>query len=136
KVRLKIVVPYEFGKELSCFLKEKGILENQGIPLLIRYGLSMESKEEIEKLKLEIESKEIRQLWREYAIMKFQTYEFFMENKAMIMRLPNMLYENNSLKRRLKTKGLRNFIPKSEWENWSKLEIDNFYRKYVFTSRL
>jgi hypothetical protein len=136
KIRLKVVVPYKVGKELSCFLKEKGIFENQGISLLIRYGLSNESEEEIERLKNEMKSEEARHLWGEYATIKFKAYEYFMENKAMTMKLPNMLYENKVLKRRLKAKGLRNFIPKSEWDDWNELKIDNFYRKYIFTSRL
>jgi hypothetical protein len=136
KVHIKIAIPYETAKELSRFLKEKGILESQGIPLLIWYGLSNESEEEIERLKNEMKSEEARHLWGEYAIMKFQAYELFMENKAMVMRLPNMLYENKLLKRRLKGKGLQKFIPKSEWDNWNQLRIDSFYRKYVFASRL
>jgi hypothetical protein len=136
KVHLKVVIPYETAKELSHFLKEKGILESQGIPLLIQYGLSNESEEEIERLKNEMKSEEARRLWGEYAIMKFQAYELFTENKAMVMRLPNMLYENKLLKRRLKTKGLQKFIPKSEWDNWNQLSIDSFYRKYIFASRL
>jgi len=136
KVHIKIAIPYETAKELSRFLKEKGILESQGIPLLIWYGLSNESEEEIEMLKNEMKSEEARHLWGEYAIIKFQAYELFMENKAMVMRLPNILDENKSLKRRLKTKGFQKFIPKNEWDNWNKLRIDNFYRKYIFTSRL
>jgi hypothetical protein len=83
-----------------------------------------------------MKSEEARHLWGEYAIMKFQAYELFTENKAMVMRLPNMLYENKLLKRRLKTKGLQKFIPKSEWDNWNQLRIDSFYHKYVFASRL
>ncbi|MEM1563728.1 MAG: hypothetical protein QW161_03535 [Candidatus Bathyarchaeia archaeon] len=46
KVRLKIAIPYEIAEKLRQFLKEKGILESQGIPLLIHYGLSDESEEE------------------------------------------------------------------------------------------
>lgn len=138
KVHLRITVPYEIAAELSHFLKEKGILESQGIPLLIRYGLSNESKEEIERLKIEMKSEEARRLWGEYSVMKFKTYEYLMENKAMAMNLPNMLYENKLLKRRLKTKGLQKqkFTSKDKWDYWDESVIDRYYRKYVFANRL
>jgi len=135
KVHIKVAIPYEAAEKLSHFLKEKGIPESQGIPLLIQYGLSSESEEKLESLKNEMKSKAAQNLWGKYAVMKFRAYEYFMENKAMVMRLPNILNENKSLKRRLKTKGLRKLIPKDEWDNWNKLRIDNFYRKYIFTSR-
>jgi hypothetical protein len=132
KVHIKIVIPYETAKELSRFLKEKGILESQGVPLLIQYGVSSESEEELERLKREMNSKAAQNLWGEYAVIKFKAYEYLMENKAMVMRLSNMLYENRLLKRRLQLKGLQKLIPKDEWDSWDESVIDSYYHKYVF----
>ncbi|MEM3695895.1 MAG: hypothetical protein QXQ94_00110 [Candidatus Bathyarchaeia archaeon] len=136
KVHIKVTIPYKAAEKLKQFLKEKGILGSQGILLLIQHGLSNESEEELESLKNEMKSKAAQNLWGEYAVMKFRTYEYFMENKVMTMKLSSMLYENKSLKRTLKTKGLQKFISEDEWDNWNKLKIDGFYRKYVFTSHL
>lgn len=136
KVRLKVVIPYEVAEKLRLFLKEKGILEGQGIPLLIQYGLSSESEEELERLKNEMKSKIAQKLWGEYAIMKFKAYEYFMENKAMVMKLSSMLQENRMLKRRLKTEGLQKLIPKDEWDSWDNSTIDAYYQKYVFGCRI
>jgi hypothetical protein len=132
KVHIKIAIPYETAKELSRFLKEKGILESQGVPLLIQYGLSSESEEELERLKREMNSKAAQNLWGEYAVIKFKAYEYLMENKAMVMRLSNMLYENRLLKRRLQLKGLQKLIPKDEWDSWDESVMDSYYHKYVF----
>jgi hypothetical protein len=132
KIRITVAVPYEVAEKVRLFLKEKGILESQGIPLLIQYGLSGENEEELEKLKDEMRSENGRNLWGEYAVMKFRAYEYFMENKVMVMNLPRMLDENRMLKRRLEMKGLTELIPKDEWDNWDQSVIDAYYKKYVF----
>jgi len=132
KIRITVAVPYEVAEKARLFLKEKGILESQGIPLLIQYGLSTESEEELERLKLEMHSKAAQNLWSEYAVMKFKAYEYFMENKTMVMKLSNMLYENMLLKRRLKMKGLQKLVPKDEWDSWDESVVDNYFHKYVF----
>jgi hypothetical protein len=132
KIRIKVTIPYETAEKVRLFLKEKGILEGQGIPLLIQYGLSSESEEELEGLKREMNSKAAHNLWGEYAVMKFKAYEYLMENKVMVMRLSNMLYENRLLKRRLQLKGLQKLIPKDEWDGWDESVIDSYYHKYVF----
>ena len=132
KIRITVAVPYEVAEKVRLFLKEKGILESQGIPLLIQYGLSTESEEELERLKLEMHSKAAQNLWSEYAVMKFKAYEYFMENKTMVMKLSNMLYENMLLKRRLKMKGLQKLVPKDEWDSWDESVVDNYFHKYVF----
>jgi hypothetical protein len=136
KVRMRIAIPYEAAEKVKRFLKEKGILESQGIPLLIKYGLSDESEEELERLKNGMKSKNAQKLWGEYTVIKFKAYEYFMENKAMVMALSNMLYENRLLKRRLKMKGLQKLIPKDGWDNWDESVVDGYYHKYVFGSRL
>jgi hypothetical protein len=132
KVRIKVTIPYEIAERVRLFLKGKGILESQGIPLLIQYGLSSESEKELEGLKREMSSKAAKNLWGEYAVMKFKAYEYLMENKAMVMRLSNILYENRLLKRRLQLKGLQKLIPKDEWDGWDESVIDSYYHKYVF----
>jgi hypothetical protein len=60
----------------------------------------------LERLKREMSSKAARNLWGEYAVMKFKAYEYLMENKAMVMRLSNMLYENRLLKAKAPTERL------------------------------
>lgn len=136
KVRLKVAIPYETAEKLRHFLEEKGILESQGIPLLIQYGLSSESEEELEMLKNEMKTDTAHKLWGEYAVIKFKAYEYFMENRAMVIMLPSMLQENKMLKRRLKIKRLQKLIPKDEWDSWNNSIVDAYYQKYVFESRL
>jgi hypothetical protein len=51
------------AERVKLFLKGKEILESQGIPLLIQYGLSSESEEELERLKREMSSKAAQNLW-------------------------------------------------------------------------
>jgi len=131
KVRVRIAIPYETAEKVRRFLKEKGILESQGIPLLIQYGLSSENEGELERLKNEMRSENARNLWGEYAVMKFRAYEYFMENKAMVMNLSKMLDENRMLKRRLEIEGLTKLIPGDEWDSWDKSIVDAYYRKYV-----
>jgi hypothetical protein len=132
KVRIKVAIPYETAKRVRLFLEEKGILKSHGIPLLIQYGLSSESEEELERLKNEMKSEKGRNLWREYAVMKFRAYECFMKNKAMVMNLSRMLDENRMLKRRLEIEALTKLIPRDEWDSWDKSIVDAYYRKYVF----
>jgi hypothetical protein len=135
KTRLKVAIPHEAAAKLEQFLKEKGLPRRQGIPLLIEYGLSDESEEELEKLKLEKET-QMRHLYRTYCNMKFRAYEYFMENKAITMRLSFVLSKNRSLKQRLKEEGLQSFIAQDEWDNWDEAKVNEFFRKYVFMSRL
>ncbi len=136
KVQLKVSIPYEVAERLRQFLKEKGILESQGIPLLIQYGLSEESGEELERLKNEMSVEAAQKLWGEYAVMRFKAYEYFMGNKALVMRLSSILQENGMLKRRLKTEGLEKLIPKNEWGGWNNSIVDTYYQKYVFGGSL
>ncbi|MBS7615615.1 hypothetical protein KEJ45_00225 [Candidatus Bathyarchaeota archaeon] len=63
KVQIKIVISYDTAETLRNFLKEKGLLEGQGIPMLIQYGLSSECEEELDKLKSEMKSKTAQKLW-------------------------------------------------------------------------
>jgi hypothetical protein len=132
---IKVVIPYETAEKLYQFLKEKGLSERQGIPLLIEYGLSDESEEELEKLKLEKES-QMDHLQRKYCIMKFNTYEYFMENKVLTIRLSFLLSKNRSLKRKLIEEGLQSYLSQNEWDNWNEATVNELFRKYVFMNRI
>jgi hypothetical protein len=135
KARLKVTIPRESAKELEKFLEEKGLPERQGIVLLISYGLSDESEKELEKLKLEKDT-QMRHLYGTYCHMKFRAYEYFMENKAITMRLSFALSKNRSLKQGLKEEGLQSCISQDEWDNWKEAKVNEFFRKYVFMNRL
>ena len=135
KARLKVAIPHEVAEKLEQFLKEKGLFERQGIPLLIEYGLSDESEEELEKLKLEKES-QMHHMFGTYCNMKFRAYEYFMENKAITIRLSSLLSKNQSLKQKLVEEGLQRYLSQDEWDSWGEAKIGGFFRKYVFMNRL
>jgi len=135
KSRLKVSIPHAAAEKLEQFLREKGLFERQGIPLLIEYGLSDESEEELDKLRLEKES-QIDHMYGTYCTMKFRAYESFMENKAMTIRLSSSLSRNQSLKQKLAEEGLQSYLSQDEWDNWDEAEVDEFFRKYVFMNRL
>lgn len=135
KTHLKVAISHAAAQKLEQFLKEKGFSRRQGIPLIIEYGLSDESEEELEKLKLEKES-HARHLYGTYCIMKFRAYQYFMENKAITMRLPSALSKNRSLKQRLREEGLQSFVSQDEWDEWNEAKVKEFFRKYVFMNKL
>ena len=135
KARLKVTIPREAAEKLEKFLEEKGLLERQGIVLLISYGLSDESKEELDGLRLEKES-QMHHLYGTYCVMKFRVYEYSMENNALTMRLSSLLSKNRSLKQRMKEEGSQDCILQDEWDNWDEAKVDEFFRKYVFMNRL
>jgi hypothetical protein len=68
--------------------------------------------------------------------MKFRAYEYFMENKAITMRLSFALSKNQSLKQELVEEGLQSCISQDEWDNWNEARVNEFFRKYVFMNRL
>jgi hypothetical protein len=135
KSRLKVAIPFEAAKKVKVFLEEKGLSRKQGIQILIEYGLSEENEKELEELESERKS-QINYLYGNYCRMKFQAYEFFMENKALAMKLRLLLSENQSLKNRLKHEGLQRYISQDERNSWDEEVIENYYRKYVFANRL
>jgi hypothetical protein len=135
KARLKVAIAREVAEKLKRFLKEKGLLERQGIVLLISYGLSGESEEELDKLRLEKES-QIHHMYGTYCNMKFCAYEYFMENKAITIRLSFLLSKNQSLKQKLVEEGLQSYLSQDEWDNWDEARVNEFFRKYVFMNRL
>jgi len=52
------------------------------------------------------------------------------------MRLNFALSKNRSLKRKLVEEGLQSCISQDEWDNWDEEKVNEFFRKYVFMSRL
>jgi len=135
KARLKVSIPHAAAEKLEQFLKEKGLFERQGIPLLIEYGLSDESEEELDKLRLEKES-QIHHMYGTYCNMKFRAYGYFMENKALTMRLSSLLFKNQSLKQKLAEEGLQSYLSQDEWDRWDEAKVNEFFSKYVFMYRL
>jgi hypothetical protein len=95
--------------------------------LLLELGLSGESREELERNKNE--------MWKEssrYAAMSFQTSEYYAKNSAITMGLRLHLQENRALKKKLKEKGLGEYIREDDWDNWDDNIINELYRRYVF----
>jgi len=134
KARLKVVIPREAAEKLKKFLEEKGLPERQGIVLLVNYGLSDESEEELDKLRLEKES-QMNHMYGTYCVMKFRAYEYFMENKALTIRLSSSLSKNQSLKKELAEEGLQRYLSQDEWDNWNAVKVNEFFRKYVLMNR-
>ena len=134
KARLRVTIPHEAAEGLERFLEEKGLPEREGIVLLISYGLSDESEEELEKLRLEKET-QVNHLFGTYCIMKFHAYEYFKENNAMTMGLSSVLSRNRLLKKRMTEEGLQSCISQDEWDNWDEAKVNEFFRKYVFINR-
>jgi hypothetical protein len=131
KKHLKISMSEVTARELHAFLKEKGLNKTDGTEKLIEYGLSDESEEELEILRMEKES-QMSQLGRQYSVMRFKTYEYYLENKNLTMKLRSMLKENRSLKVRL-GKVTDRFSTVDEWDSWSEEKIDELLKRYVFT---
>jgi regulator of replication initiation timing len=127
---LKIAIQPEAAEKLKYFLKEKGLPERWGVPLLIEYGLSDETEKELGGLKSEMQS-QMRDLWRKYGIMKFNAYRFFTENTRISMKLNMLLSENQALKKRLKDERLVDPVPSNEWDDWDNTVTKKYYRKYV-----
>jgi hypothetical protein len=131
KAHLKIDIPNDIAKQVKRFLNEKGLPWKEGIILLLTYGLSDETGEELEQLRHEKELKNF-ELSQKYSAMRFRFYEYYQENKALTMRLRLMLNENKSLKKTLEKEGLRCEVLKKNLDNWDEDKINDYYRRYVF----
>ena len=134
KTHITVALPAISEKKVAEFLKNMGFQWREGISLLISYGLSDKSEEELEQLKLEREL-DIDRLSRAYAPMRFKTYLYSEENCALTMNLRSMLSENQALKRALEKGGLGNCFPKDEWDEWDEPTVESYYRKYVFRNQ-
>ena len=131
KSHLMVAIPADVADQTAIFLKEKGFQRKQGIALLIEYGLSSETEEELESLRIERESN-ISWLSQKYATMRFRTYQFSEENCTLTMSLRSMINENQALKQVFKKQGLDNCFSKDELGEWDEATVASFYQKYVF----
>ena len=131
RVYLRVSMSSEFYNELYGFLKETGLTcwgnDKKAIPLFLQFGLSGESREELEKIKGEFLKVSSR-----YAAMSFQTSEYYAKSSTIAMGLRQHLQENKSLKRSLREKGLGEYVSEDEWDNWDENFINELYRRYVF----
>lgn len=131
KVCLQICFNPEFYKELDEFLSKKGYVnngnDNAGIPLLLEFGLSGESREDLEKIK-----QEMLQSSSHNAAMSFRTAQYYSSNQAIAIGLTVHLSENKRLKEELKERGLGHQITENEWDSWDQKYINDLYQKYVF----
>jgi hypothetical protein len=115
KVCLRVVISCEFYNELYEFLGQIGLTcwgnDKKVIPLFLEFGLSEESREELERNKNE--------MWKvssRYAAMSFQSSEYYAKNSTITMGLRLHLLENKALKKKLKEKGLGEYIREDEWD--------------------
>jgi hypothetical protein len=131
KSHMIINLHVEEAERVKRFLDEKRLLWEGGIGLLLAYGLSDETEDELEILRREKELNMFK-LGQKYATMRFRSYEYYQENKALTMRLRLMLNENKSLKKTLEKENLSCEVHDNFWDDWGEEKIDDYYRKYVF----
>jgi hypothetical protein len=134
KTRFHITLPVETQEHVTQFLKNQGFQTREGIELLISYGLSDETDEELKKLEHERET-ELNRLSQTHATMRFKTYLLSEENCALTMNLNAMLRENRRLKQTLTDGGLSDCFSKDEWDDWDEAQVQDYYQKYVFKRR-
>jgi hypothetical protein len=130
-VHLRVSMSKEFYNELYGFLKQTGLTcwgnDKKAIPLFLQFGLSEDSREELERIKGEFLKVSSR-----YAAMSFQTSEYYAKSSAIAMGLRQHLRENKSLKRKLRERDLGEYVSEDEWDNWDDDFINELYRRYVF----
>jgi hypothetical protein len=128
-LRLRIAMTGEFYDRLLNFLKEKGYTacrqEQEGIAMLIEYGLSKNRKGDLEKI-----SKKM--MASDYPSMRYECYKYFKRNQAITIGLRSHLEKNRALKKKLKRNGVKSNISKDKWDKWDGRFINSLYRKYVF----
>jgi hypothetical protein len=131
KVFLRVAISFEFYNELNGFLTRNRLTywgnDRKVIPILLEYGISDDSDEELER-----QQDEMTKVGSRYAAINFQTAEYYARNSAIAMGLRLHLQENRSLKRKLKKIGLGEYVSEDEWDNWDNNFIDELYRRYVF----
>lgn len=131
KVHLKLAMSDDFHARFYGFLEERGFLcyghEKPGIALLIDYGLSEESRDELARNVSDMEA-----VMSRYAATRYRVHDCYEENSAIASGLRIMLAVNKSLKRRLKEAGLGNLVDEDDWDSWGEETVSSFYRKYVF----
>jgi len=131
KIKLHIEMSNEFYDELHDFLKKKGYIqqrrEKEGILILLKFGLSEESHEELEQNK-----EEMIELSSEYAMKTYFTSENYQENFEFVKGLNYHLNFNRGLKKELIRRNLCEAVPLDEWDKWDDEYVECLYQKYVF----
>jgi len=127
RIRVNVPIPYDVAERVDQFLRGKGLPKTSGIRKLIEYGLSNENEEELEKLRTEMQTSN---LWGRYATMKFFSYQYFMENMVLTLKLGVLMTENHALKAELVEKGFRVADQDNYWDEGKK---DEFWQKYIRT---
>ena len=117
KSHMLIDLPVEEAEKVRRFLDEKRLPWEGGIGLLLAYGLSDETEEELEILRREKELNMFK-LGQKYATIRFHSSEYYQENKALTMRLRLMLSENKSLKKTLEKENLGREVHTNVWDDW------------------
>ena len=130
-VCLRVAMSFEFYNELYEFLKQTGLTcwgnDKKAIPLFLQFGLSEDTREELERNK-----EELLKVGSRYAALNFQTSEYYASNNDIAIGLRLHLQENKSLKRELKERGLGHYVSENEWDKWDDNFINELYRRYVF----
>jgi len=130
-VHLRLAMSRGFYDELYEFLTQNGLTcwgnDKKVLPLFLQYGLSEDSREELERNK-----EEIWKVSSRYAALNFQTSEYYAKNSAITMGLRFHLQENKSLKQKMKEMDLGGCVSEDEWDNWNDNFINELYRIYVF----
>ena len=128
KIRLKITMSSEYHQKLYEFLEQQGFLyfghEKEGIPLLLKYGLSKVRRDELERNKNELDLSR-------YAAERFQCTEYYQDNMALTLGLRQELNQNRALKRELLAKGLSRHLAADAWDSWGEARITELYQRYV-----
>jgi hypothetical protein len=129
-VRLKVAMKNEFYGKVYRFLEAAGCTyygrERATIAMLLDYGLSEVPVEELTKNVAEMNDQ-----MSSYAAMRFQAYEYYAQNNSITQGLRYFLHKNESLKRKLREKGLGDRVPADEWDTWDEATVDGFYRRYI-----
>jgi hypothetical protein len=130
-VHLRLAMSRGFYDELYEFLEQNGLTywgnDKRVVPLFIQYGLSEESRGDLEKYE-----NELLQVSSRYAAINFQTSEYYARNQAIAMGLRMHLEENKYLKQKMKANDLASYLLEDEWDKWDDNYINELYRKYVF----
>jgi len=126
-VHLRLSVPRGFYNELRNFIKDHGLHPKFDVRKILEYGLTEESDEELQRLETE-RLQPTSEVHANYSVTKFEAYENLMENKALTLKLPFLVPENERLRKLMFEKGL---IDTVETE-WTEGKIDELQRKYLF----
>lgn len=119
----------DFYREAIMFLHDKGYMsaeeEQEGMALLLEFGLSEVNQEELER-----NGKNMREI--SYAALKFKCYELYKQNQAIVFGLRVHVQENKALKKKIAEKGIMVDGKEDEWELWDDEHLDVLYNRYVF----